>query len=222
MNRLTRRQLLGAGVTLGIAVSMRSRAWAAPQTAHDLPFVLHANFFSDETHQAKPLDPHVFVKDSAVTAGIGPQNIAHVAGFRPALVAGPLDAEVHNAQGKSLGFTLADWFVAKGSVRISPDSSGARLYCTFTGLRPGRVYSLFENHFDEKPVGFTPSDGSGKTNSFTADAKGGATISVLAPTPLTHNNAVLLIYHSDGMAHGLERGEIGVTAHHQIIARIPA
>ncbi|MGD9837786.1 MAG: hypothetical protein AB7U74_08095 [Afipia sp.] len=222
MNRLSRRHLLGAGVTLSIAAAARTQTWAAPETAYDLQFILHAVFFSEETHQAQPLDPHAFIKDPSAPAAVGPQNIPHIAGFRPALVGGPLDVEAFNAQGKSLGFSLADWFAAKGAVKITPVDAGARLDCRFTQLRPNGVYSLFENHFDQKPIGFTPLDDSGKGNSFTADLNGSAAISVTSPRPLIHDNAVLLVYHSDGITHGLERGEIGVTAHHQIIARIPA
>jgi hypothetical protein len=107
-------------------------------------------------------------------------------------------------------------------VHITPSGNGNRLDCQFTQLRPNGVYSLFENHFDQKPIGFTPSDGTGNSNSFTADASGGGAISLLSPRPLTHDNAVLLVYHSDNKSHGEERGEIGVTAHHQIIVRIPA
>ncbi|MDE2198103.1 MAG: hypothetical protein KGJ41_03690 [Rhodospirillales bacterium] len=188
----------------------------------ELSFILHASFFSTEAHMPRPLDPHVFVKDAAAKAGIGPQNIRHVAGFRPAWVAGPFDAELFNAQGKGLGFSLADWFAAKGSVRITPSGNDARLDCRFTRLRPNGVYSLFENHFDQKPIGFTPLDGAARHNSFTADANGSAAISLLSPQRLTHANAVLLVYHSDNRNHGQQRGEIGVTAHHQIIARIPA
>lgn len=110
----------------------------------------------------------------------------------------------------------------QGSVRITPAGNGAKIACRFTQLRPNGIYSLFENHFDQKPVGFSPSDGTGKTNSFTADANGSAAITVISPRKLTHDNAVLLVYHSDNKPHGMERGEIGVTAHHQIIARIPA
>jgi hypothetical protein len=207
---------------VGIAPFAMTRVAAAAQTGLDLQFILHAVFFSDETHQAKPLDPHAFVKDASAPAAVGPQNIPHAAGFRPALVAGPRDVEAFNAQGKSLGFTLADWFAAKGSVHITPSGDGAKIDCRFSELRPNGVYSLFENHFDQKPIGFTPSDGTGKSNSFTADANGNAAISLLSPRPLTHDNAVLLVYHSDNQTHGEQRGEIGVTAHHQIIVRIPA
>lgn len=222
MLMMTRRNILTAAAAAAIAPAVVGRAIAAPAGTIDVELILHAVFFSDETHQAKPLDPHAFVKDDAAPAAVGPQNISHVAGFRPALVAGPLDAQVFNAQGKSLGFSLADWFAAKGSARISPSGDGARIECQFTHLLPNGVYSLFENHFDQKPIGFTPSDGTGKTNSFTADAKGNASVSLVSPRPLTHDNAVLLVYHSDHTAHGMERGEIGVTAHHQIIGRIPA
>ena len=69
----------------------------------------------------------------------------------------PLDVEVFNAAGKSLGFMLSDWFAANGTVRITPSGAGARINCQFTRLRPNGVYSLFENHFDQTPVGFTPS-----------------------------------------------------------------
>ena len=222
MQTITRRQILGAASMMGLAPLAMSQGAAAAQTELDLRFILHAVFFSDETHQAKPLDPHAFVKDAAAPAAVGPQNIPHAAGFRPALVAGPLDVEAFNAQGKSLGFTLADWVAAKGSVRITPSGNGAKIDCQFTRLQPNGVYSLFENHFDQKPIGFTPSDGTGKGNSFTADASGHAAISLVSPQPPTHDNAVLLVYHSDGQTHGEQRGKIGVTAHHQIIVRIPA
>jgi hypothetical protein len=33
---------------------------------------------------------------------------------------------------------------------------------------------------------------------------------------------VLVVYHSDGKTHGDSRGEIGVGAQHQLIARLPA
>jgi len=222
MQRTTRRQILVVASIMGIAPIAMTRAIAAPQAGLDLEFVLHAVFFSNELHLAKPVDPHAFVQDPSVSAAVGPQNIPHAAGFRPALVAGPFDVEAFNAQGKSLGFTLADWFAAKGMARIAPSGDGAKIDCRFTQLRPNGVYSLFENHFDQKPIGFTPSDGTGKTNSFTADANGSASVSLLSPRPLTHDNAVLLVYHSDNQTHGEQRGEIGVTAHHQIIVRIPA
>src|SRR5258707_7195266 len=49
---------------------------------------------------------------------------------------------------------------------------------------------------------------------------GSAKVSMTLPDFPIHANAVLLIYHSDGQTHGLERGRIGIDAHHQLIARM--
>jgi hypothetical protein len=220
---LSRRTLLAFGLTIPTTAALLSRPARAQSGTHTLPFELHATFFSHETHQPKPLDPQVFVADAAVQAGAGPQKIRHTTGFRPAFLADPHGLAAHNADGKALEFTLGAWLAAEGQVQLMPQpEGGTHIACTFSKLRPHGVYSLFENHFDQKPIGFTPLDGTGKTNSFTADAQGNARVAVVAPKPLTHANAVLLVYHSDGETHGTERGSIGVTAHHQLIARIPA
>lgn len=54
---------------------------------------------------------------------------------------------------------------------------------------------------------------------FTAGANGEATVTTVTPAPITHDNAVLVVYHSDGIQHGMARGTIGIDAHHQLIAR---
>ncbi len=183
----------------------------------------HAAFFSEEMHLAPALDPQVFVRDANAPAGKGPQKIQHSAGLRNALIADPGDSRIYNALGVPLdGFTLATWLNATGSVTIvAPEPGSPRVTVELDGLRPNGVYSLFENHFDQNPVGFTPLDGAATGNTFTADSRGHAKLTVSAPQMLTHDNAVLVVYHSDGMAHGMERGQIGVTAHHQLIARVP-
>jgi hypothetical protein len=38
---------------------------------------------------------------------------------------------------------------------------------------------------------------------------------------LTHDNAVLVVYHADGRSWGMQRGTLGVAAQHQLIARLP-
>ena len=219
MPLISRRAVLGAGA-LGAGAAMLPKAHAAaPLRLH---FKLHAWFFSKEAHVSPPVDPHVFVVDPRAPAAVGPQGIHHVAGFRPALYFGPHDIGAYNALGKPLGFTVAEWFAAFGVVSIVRAGAGSRVACRFLHLRPNGVYSLFENHFDLKPVGFTPLDGAGTRNNFIADANGQAAIVVETPAPMTHENAVLLVYHSDNRSHGMERGELGVTAHHQLIARLPA
>ncbi len=188
-----------------------------------LALMTHAAFFSQETNQNPALDPQVFVRDASAPEATGPQNIHHVAGVRNALLTDPSTSPIYNANGALLdGFTLGSWLGARGDVTIaSTGTGGSTIMVTMSGLRPAGVYSLFENHFDQTPVGFTPLDGTGTSNTVTADAQGTARITVAAPDVPTHDHAVLVVYHSDGMAHGMERGPIGVTAHHQLIVRIP-
>lgn len=188
----------------------------------DLTFETHAAFFSKETKQPTAIDPQVFVMDPAAKAATGPQNIAHAAKFRPAVTSSDPLTKLYNAKGEPLGLRLGSWLGARGTVSISPAKNGAaEISARFTGLQPNGVYSLFENHFDQKPIGFTPLDGQGRVNSFRADAKGSGQIAVTAPKMLTSANAILLVYHSDGQTHGQSRGEIGINAHHQLIAKIP-
>ena len=185
-----------------------------------MEFVTHAAFFSAETKQPKTLDPQVFVHDPAARAATGPQGIKHVAGVRPPLI--DQDAKssmLYNAEDKPLGFDLQTWFSAAGNVTIAEQGGKKLLEASFKGLKPNAHYSLFENHFDHTPVSFTPMDGTGEANSFVARPDGSAKVSMTLPDFPTHANAVLLVYHSDGQTHGLERGRIGIDAHHQLIAR---
>ena len=187
-----------------------------------LEFVTHAAFFSREAGVADPLDPQVFVRDPSAQEGAGPQNIRHIAGYRPLLLRDPPDAKLFTAEGRPLPFSASQWLRAGGRVVITPSASGGTdVVATFTALAPGGVYSLFENHFDVKPTGFTPLDGTGSANSFAADSDGSATVKLHAPDVPTSVNAVLLVYHSDGKSHGQSRGTIGTDAHHHLIAKIP-
>ena len=209
----TRFALLLAGLSVFTGVA------AAADRALDLDMQTHARFFSAETQQQQQLDPQVFVRDAGAVAGTGPQNIQHDAGYRPALIAQSPSEALFNAQGNALGLSLGQWLGARGKVHVAAD--GLAVTVRLSGLHPQGVYSLFENHFDQQPIGFTPLDGSGTANTFSAKQDGKATVTIKVPARLTHANAVLLVYHSDGKAHGVSRGEIGVNAHHQLIARMP-
>ena len=215
--------LVGRSIGLAVALTLVGTAATEAADSQRLTFIIHAAFFSSETKQPKPVDPQVFVQDPASPAATGPQNIQHIAGVRPALIEQEAKtAPLFNAKGESLGFDFGQWLGATGRVTIMPSANDkAKISAQFSKLRPGGAYSLFENHFDQQPVGFTPLDGDGKANNFVADKKGEARVTLTAPQMLTHANAVLLVYHSDKTFHGDQRGEIGVTAHHQLIARIP-
>lgn len=207
----------GMALVAVIAISAGGSVAASPLKMN---FITHGAFFSAETKQPKVIDPQVFVHDGAAIEAVGPQGIKHMSGLRPALI--EQDAKtsmVYTADDKPLGFSLGTWLGATGSVTISQEGGKASLVATFAGLKPKGQYSLFENHFDEKPVSFTPMDGTGQANSFAAQSDGTAKVSMVLTHFPTHANAVLLIYHSDDQDHGLDRGHIGVDAHHQLIAR---
>jgi hypothetical protein len=193
----------------------------AEATSKTYAFVPHAAFFSVETKPANLIDPQAFVADSAAPAATGPQGIAHLAGVRPAYGVDDPHTAVVNAQGKQLGFTLAQWFGARGTVTLTPGPASTTVTFELAGLKPGGLYSFFENHFRPDGVTFTPLDGTAKTNTFRASARGTATGTIVAPGAITHAEAVLLVYHSDDTDHGADRGQIGVTAHHQLIVRVP-
>ena len=205
-----------AGFLVGSVALVQPARAQQPVT---LQFETHAAFFSQEMGLTKAIDPQVFVEEADAPAATGPQNIKHIAGFRTALILDTPDRKLFSAAGRPLGFTLGKWLGASGKVILVPVPSGAeKVIAVFTGLKPGGVYSLFENHFDQKPIGFTPLDGQGTGNSFVAGNDGRGAVSLVVPHQLTNDNAVLLVYHSDGESHGTSRGEIGVTAHHHLIA----
>ncbi|GAC1446948.1 MAG: hypothetical protein PVSMB8_04950 [Vulcanimicrobiaceae bacterium] len=188
-----------------------------------LAFVEHAAFFSLEAKAPTLVDPQVFVAASASLAATGLQGTIHVAGVRNAVMVDDPDRAVVSATGQPLGFTLGRWFAATGEAELTPLPNGTeRVGLHFAHLVPNGRYSLFENHFDMQHVNFTPLDGAGTANGFVASKAGDAVLSVIARAPLTHDNAVLLVYHSDGLDHGQSRGAVGISAHHQLIARIPS
>ncbi|MDE3029179.1 MAG: hypothetical protein KGH84_12355 [Paracoccaceae bacterium] len=214
----TRRSTLSAAFAAAFVFATAQTGLA--ETPINLTFMTHAAFFSHEMNLKAPIDPQVFVKDAASKAAKGPQNIEHIDRLRPAKITQDAKSTpVYDAQGKPLGFTLGSWLGATGSVTIAPSASGAKMTASFKGLIPNGHYSIFENHFDQKPVGFTPMDGTGTKNNFVAGKDGIATIRMPIPAMPTHANAVLLVYHSDGQDHGTVRGQIGIDAHHQLIAR---
>lgn len=207
-------------LTIAAVLLLGSAGAAFSASPLKMTFATHAAFFSSETKQPKAVDPQVFVEDASAQAAAGPQGIKHDAGVRPALIdQDPKTSKLFNAEHKPLGFDLQSWLSAGGNVTIADQGGKVTLEATFKGLQPKASYSLFENHFDTTPVTFTPIDGTGKTNSFTAGADGSAKVTVTLPALPTHANAVLVIYNSGGQPHGLERGHVGVDAHHQLIAR---
>jgi len=207
---------------IGALLMSSGFAYAQDRTSITLLFETHAAYFSREVASSSVVDPQVFVLDKNAPAERHWQNIEHVAGERNAHPDDAPDSEIYNATGSPLGMTLEEWFRASGSVTLEPCADGREdVKVTLHGLKPGGRFSLFETHFDQKPFEFTPLDGTGTGNSFSADDQGSASVTLTAPERMTHANAVLVVYHSDKVTHGKERGSLGETAHHQLIARLP-
>ena len=75
--------LVGQSVGLALALTLVGTAATKAADSQRLTFTIHAAFFSSETKQPKPVDPHVFVQDPASPAATGPQNIQHSPAFAP-------------------------------------------------------------------------------------------------------------------------------------------
>jgi hypothetical protein len=186
-----------------------------------LAFESHARFYSRLTDRAPAIDPQVFVRDDASEAGNGPQGIEHERGFRPARTDDPPELAAYDADGEQLLFTLGKWFGASGTARIEPDGAGDRVTVDFAHLIPCGVYSLFEVAFARGSTTVAPLDGTGEHDGFIAGVDGDAHFVVSTPAHIASGNAIVLVYHSDALDHGLERGELGLTAHQELAARLP-
>ena len=91
--------LVGRFVGLAVALTMVGTAATEAADSQRLTFTIHATFFSSETEQPKPVDPHVFVQDPVSPGATGPQNIQHIAGFRRPHRAGRKDHAALQRQG---------------------------------------------------------------------------------------------------------------------------
>lgn len=217
---ITFRRKIAPMLTIALTVLGACITAQAAEKGQVLSFETHAAFFSHESHQKVDLDPQVFVKDATAKGAVGPQQITRGDGIRNALVADNPALPIFSVSGKDLGMNLGQWLGAKGEVILTPLEGGKEKVTIYmTGLKPHGKYSFFENHFDQKPIGFTPLDGAGTANTVTANATGTAIFTTVAPTLITHDNAVLVVYQSEGKSYGNSRGEIGHNAHHQLIAR---
>lgn len=197
---------------------------SAADRSYGYTFGTHAAFFSAETNQPAVIDPQVFVADPAASAGTGPQNIPHVAGYRPARVASDAPSSaLYTAQGRPLNLTLARWLAPTGDGTIvCTGDSGAALN-QFRGLVPNGVYQLFRNRFTPEGPRRSPfGRPDGLDSIFVAGANGTATITSALPFCPDPTDGVLLSYYSDGTIHGPLGGDSGVNTHNQLLVRVAA
>jgi hypothetical protein len=187
--------------------------------AEPLVFQLHGEYWSRREQIVPAVDPQVFVADKSVTTGgIGLENIEHIAGLRALRLDEP-NASLFTADGVHLGFTSSRWLAATGSADVLNDSSGGALVVMrFQRLIAFGIYSVFKQVAGASRTVSVPLDGTGKKSTFRAGETGAASLRVLSPQPLEEKSTLKLVYHSDGRAHGLDPGPLGITTHEQLVA----
>lgn len=223
--RLLRRPLLfgavasiSAALTLGACGSSSSPAIAVPAA-----YQLHMEFFSHESGLATVIDPQMFVASPTTPAGIGPQMIAHVAGVMPVPHDDPPGTSLLAADATPLHVTLGAWEKATGTVALSCSNGVEAGMSRFTGLLPHSLYSVFVVHLNVNGPGrFTPfGNPVGNDNSFTSSSTGAAMTTDHVNGCLDHQEAVVVIWHSDDKTHGATPGVLGVTWHNSVITQVP-
>ncbi len=186
-------------------------------------YQLHMAFFSHESGLGAVIDPQVFVSRPGAAGGVGPQMITHAAGLTPAPGNAPAGTPLLGATGRSLHITFGEWQRARGSLTFSCTKSVSTVSSRLTGLIPRGVYSVFVVHLKVNgPRRFTPlGSASGSDNTFVASATGTAEPRDSVVGCLTKADAVVVIWHSDGMSHGSAPGVLGVTWHNSVITPVP-
>lgn len=180
-------------------------------------FMTHAHFETARVHADAEIDPEIFVADKSAPQGTGALGIMHDSGFRPARSSDNPSLPVYNAQGVGLSLNLGRWSGATGTADFTAQSRGtdSRVHCTFAGLVPFGIYSLFVGRVTHDGTTVTPL--SEATNKLTASVDGFLDVSTQSTDPLETGDTLLLVYHSDGESHGVHRGELGITAHEQLL-----
>lgn len=207
----------GATATAGPQTS--SRTQAKPLVSR---YVFHpyATYFSAATRQPKLVDPTMFVKSDGAPATVGLQRVERTAGFENISAAVSPSVPAYSADDRQMSFTVQRWLSASGMV-IVRRVAGAKPTVTarFSNLVRLATYSLFVTHSPSEPATYQPLDSKGGDGFYT-DGLGNGNVSVKSTEPLNRGDAIVLVYHSDGFVHGKDRGDIGVVAANQLIARL--
>lgn len=216
---------IGALTATGIAVlaftgcGSSGSAVAGPKATYQL----HMEFFSHESGLSKVIDPQMFVATPGTPAGIGPQMVPHGAGVSPVPHDDPPATLLLSANGDPLHITLGQWEKAAGTVALSCTNNVESADSTLTGLIPKALYSVFVVHLNVNGAGrFTPLGNSAGTNdTFSSSGSGTASTTQHVDGCLDHQEAIVVIWHSDHMAHGSTPGTLGVTWHNSVITQVP-
>jgi hypothetical protein len=187
--------------------------------------VPYAAYYSLQTKQPDLIDPWMFVAAPGAPAATALQQLAHAPGIRNALMSDDGAQPAFDANGRRLSFSLQRWFTPASDIEISPESTTGQvsIVAHFANLVPNGRYTLMVVRFNGPPGGFSPLEGTvTSANWLVAGSDGAANSEFTVLGPLTHANAVELIYHSDasGVERGLERADMGINAHVQALVRL--
>jgi hypothetical protein len=177
----------------------------------------------------QPIDPtatslraEVFVRDPSAASQTDDRGPINAPGFRRVGPSDDPNAELFDADGAPLLFTLDKWRAANGTADISSGPAETKVVMNFRRLIAFGRYSLFVRLTGDDGVRYTPLDGKGgQLNSFGADQAGLASVTVYSPGPLPSGAQIVVVYHSDATEHGASPGQFGLTAHQQLILRLP-
>ena len=197
---------------------------SSPQTnAVHAAYQLHMEFFSHESGLGTVIDPQMFIASPGAPAQIGPQMIPHVAGLMPVAHDAPSSTPLLDANGRPLDVTLGAWEKATGTLTLTCSKNVEAAKSQLTGLLPRSLYSVFVVHLKvDGPGRFTPfGNPAGTDDSFTSTRSGKAITTDHVNGCLDHQEAVVVIWHSDGKTHGAAPGILGLTWHNSVITQVP-
>ena len=137
------------------------------------------------------------------------------------------------AKGSPMGFTLGDWYAAKGKGTYTCNDGQGTIKANFTKLRPDAVYTMWHFFFANPPT--KPSIGTydipmgtrdGTQSIFRTDKNGNAmfekTIKPCLQLSGEHIASGLAIaWHSDGKTYGPLPGEFSINSHVQLFTVLP-
>lgn len=193
-----------------LAVISGSAAFVAVPVAaaSDEPelFMTHVRFEALRSVRRKAVDPQVFMREKE--------------GYRPARRGDDPSLPLYTAHGEALSLNLGHWFGASGTAQFlnGPGGPVREVRFSFDGLVPFGVYSIFVSRSTPDTIEIVPF--AKTTESLKASIDGSVVLTASAEIPLLDGDLIWLVYHSDGVAHGNRLGELGVTAHEQLVLPI--
>lgn len=231
--------VLTSGITLAIALVSVANSYASPNQSYDRPVSMDLNFLFHV--EADMVEQDVFIerdKGSNVVfrATKADRNMKAPLYFPAKPVAhSPFDPKDMGPypKGKPMGFTLGDWYAAKGGGTYTCSNGQGIIKMKFSKLRPDAVYTMWHFFFVSPPT--KPSIGTydipmgtrdGAQSVFRTDKQGGASFEKIMKPCLQLSgehiaSGLAIAWHSDGKTYGPLPGEFSINSHVQLFTVLP-